>query len=72
MKQIKYDYSKLLGRIRELHLTQAKVAAYANMSGTAFRSKLNSDTYFTVPQMEAIMEILHLPFSEIEAYFFAH
>nr|DAM17404.1 MAG TPA: Protein of unknown function (DUF739) [Caudoviricetes sp.] len=72
MESIKYDYSKLLGRIRELHLTQANVAAFAHISETTLRNKLKSETYFSVPQIEAIMQMLHIPLSEIEPYFFTH
>lgn len=68
---MKFNYSKLLGKIRECGLTQATLAKMVGISKTTLSGKLNNQFYFTAIEMYAICEILDIPITEISEYFFA-
>lgn len=64
----RYDYSKLLGRMRELGKTQEDVAKAAGMSAATFNRKLNTDRDFKQTEMKAICVFLGI--HDINSYFF--
>lgn len=67
---MKYDFSKLRGRIRELF---GKDEAFAKAMGLSTRSlslKLNSERYFKPPEISKAIELLKLHPTDIPAYFF--
>lgn len=68
---MKFNHSKLLGRIREYGFTQAELAKAIGMSKATLSSKLNNQFYFTAKEMYAIGEVLNIPTSEFSEYFFA-
>ena len=68
---MKFNHSKLLGRIRECGFTQAELAKAIGMSKATLSSKLNNLFYFTAKEMYAIGEVLNIPTSEFGEYFFA-
>lgn len=65
---MEFDYSKLLGAIREKGVTQADVAKIAGVSETSLRSKLKNRTEFRDSEMLLIKKYLDLP--NYEDYFF--
>lgn len=68
---MKFNHSKLLGRIRECGFTQERLAEAIGMSKTTLSAKLNGQFYFTAKEMYAICDVLGIPISEIGEYFFA-
>ena len=71
MMDMKFNYSKLLGKIRECGLTQAELAKAVGMSKTTLSAKLNNQFCFNAREMYAICEKLNIPITEISEYFFA-
>lgn len=67
---MKYNYSKLLGRIRELGLNQEDVAKHIGISASTFNRKLNNYSDFTQPEIDAICELLNISKEKIGEYFF--
>lgn len=55
-----YDYSKLLGRMRELGKTQEDVAKAAGISPSTLNQKLNTDREFRQTEMKAICAFLDI------------
>lgn len=68
----KYDYSKLLGRIKEKGYTQDTLAAKAGVSAATMNQKLCNKGDFKQSEIKNICTILDIPFAEIPAYFFCN
>ena len=68
---MKFNYSKLLGRIRECGFTQADLADAIGISKVTLSAKLNNQYYFTQGEIIAICKVLNIPHKEIPLYFFA-
>ena len=68
---MKFNYSKLLGRMRELGFTQESLAVAIGKTKGTLNSKLNNQYSFTQSEMIAICDVLHIPYKEIHLYFFA-
>lgn len=68
---MKFNHSKLLGRIRECGFTQEQLAKAIGISKATLSAKLNNQFYFTAKEMYDICEVLNIPLSEISEYFFA-
>lgn len=68
---MKFNYSKLLGRIRECGFTQATLAEAIGISKGTLCAKLNNQYFFTQPEMIAICKTLNIPLEELSLYFFA-
>ena len=66
-----FDYSKLLGRIKEKGFTQESLAKHIGITPGAMSLKLNNQTHFKQKEMFAICEALDIPISDIGEYFFA-
>jgi DNA-binding XRE family transcriptional regulator len=66
-----YDYSKLVGRMKEKHYTQETLANAIGITGTSLCKKLNNLSRFTQPEMVSILNELDVPISEVSYYFFA-
>ena len=64
---MEFDYSKLLGAMREKGVTQADVAKIAGVSETSLRSKLKNRTEFRDSEMLLIKKYLDL--ANYEDYF---
>ena len=65
-----YDYSKLLGRIVEVVGTQAAFAEKIGRSERTVSLKLNGKRSWTQPEISKACEVLNIPTSEINRYFF--
>lgn len=68
---MKFNHSKLLGRIRECGFSQERLAKAIGMSKGSLSAKLNNLFYFTAKDIYLICEVLNIPKSEICDYFFA-
>jgi transcriptional regulator with XRE-family HTH domain len=68
---MKFNYSKLLGRIKECGFTQAQLAEAIGINKSTLSQKLNNLFDFTGSEMIAICRVLHIPVTEIGEYFFA-
>lgn len=67
---MRFDYSKLLGRIKEFGYTQENLAKETGMTKATMSLKLNNKASFTQPEIEKIRKILGITYGEIGAYFF--
>jgi DNA-binding XRE family transcriptional regulator len=68
---MKFNHSKLLGRIRECGFTQATLAKAIGINKGTLSAKLNSQYYFTSAEMISICRVLDIAHKEIPQYFFA-
>ena len=68
---MEFDYSKLLGRIREYGYTQKTLAIAVNMSVSQLNQCLKNKSNFKPIKILAICKVLNIPVSEIGAYFYA-
>ena len=67
---MQFDYSKLLGRIKEYGHTQKSLAAEVGMAEATMSLKLNNESYFSQKEMLRICDVLEIVCTEIGAYFF--
>lgn len=65
-----YDYSKLLGRLREKQITQSELANKIGLSDTSLNLSLNNKRPFKQSEISCICECLKIPVESIDAYFF--
>ncbi len=65
-----FNYSKLLGKMKEHHLTQAQLADAIGISKCTLNAKLNGKYNFTAGEMDSICRELDIPNTEIGIYFF--
>jgi transcriptional regulator with XRE-family HTH domain len=67
---VKFNYAKLLGRMREFNHTQESLAKAIGKNESTLSAKLNIKSYFTTAEICAICEVLEIPFKDIPKYFF--
>lgn len=67
-----YDYSKLIGKIKEKRFTHADFAKKIGMAPSSFSLKLKGEREFRQCEIEKSMQELELPLAEVTAYFFCH
>ena len=67
-----YNYSKLLGLMREKNITQENLAEYVGMSEVTLNKKLNNNSQFKQSEMVSILNVLALPITDIVTIFFTH
>ena len=65
-----FNYSKLLGKIRECGYTQEKIAASIQINKATMNAKLNSRNGFKQEEILAICRLLGIHRCEIGDYFF--
>lgn len=65
-----YDYSKLLGRIKEKSNSGAVFSVQMGIAERTLSQKLNNKADFKQREIEKACRILDIPDSEIGAYFF--
>lgn len=70
MKKYNFDYSKLLGKIKECSLNQDDCAKKIGLSAQSFNYKINNKRAFTQPQIKEIVKLLNIKPIEIDEYFF--
>ncbi|MFR8144791.1 MAG: DUF739 family protein [Clostridia bacterium] len=68
--ELEFDYSKLLGRIKEKLDKQEKLAEKMGLSQVSLNKKLNNLVQFTQKDIMSIIVILEIPVEEIPLYFF--
>lgn len=68
---MQFDYSKLLGRMKEREITQENLAVMININKGTLNLKLNNKAFFTQPEIRKICVVLEICDSEIGLYFFA-
>lgn len=68
----KYDYSKLLGKMRECGFTQLSLAKRLHISECTLNLSLNNNRCFRQEEMLKACEVLDIPVAEIPIYFFTH
>lgn len=66
-----FDYSKLLGRIREKGLTQKELAEQIGISATTLNLKLCNNNFFTQKEVLKLCKALDISNGEVADYFFA-
>ena len=67
---MRYNYSKLLGRMKECGYTQEKMAQAIGISVGTMSQKLNNKANFYQPEMQKICELLNITGAEVCAVFF--
>ena len=67
---MKFNHSKLLGRMREYGLTQESLAKKIGINEGTLNNKLNGKAYFTTKDIDRICEVLDIPNVEIGIYFY--
>lgn len=67
-----YDYSKLLGRMKEHGMTQKDLAKIIGSSPTTLSFKLNNRSTFSQSEIDQTCTCLNIPYNELGNYFFAH
>lgn len=68
---MEFDYSKLLGRIREYGYTQKTLAAAIEMSVSQLNQCLKNKSNFKHSKILAICNVLDISIDEIGLYFYA-
>ena len=68
---MKFNYSKLLGRMRECGFTQEQLAKAIGINKATLSAKLNNRFSFTQEEILAICKLLNIPVCEIGDYFYA-
>ena len=69
-KKCVFDFGKLQGRIKELHITQDSVAKYLNINKSTFSLKINNQVPFSQDEVNQMITLLKIPDDEIKVYFF--
>ena len=70
MEKIRFDYSKLKGRIKEKCSSQKVFAELLGITEGTLTSKLQGYTYFTQDEIRNSIDILGIDPSEVALYFF--
>lgn len=65
-----YNYSKLLGRIKEHGYSQERLAKEIGKNKSTVNAKLNGKNAFTTKEIDDICKVLDISNSEIGDYFF--
>ncbi len=69
--KIIYDYSKLRGRVIEKFKKIKNYAPALGISKTSLSNKLNNKVPFNQEEITRSVELLDIPYNEINLYFFA-
>ena len=72
MEKIKYDYSKLLGRIKEKGFTQKSLSKAVGISETSLNFSLGNKRTFKQDEILSLCSILEIPIQSVDDYFFCH
>lgn len=67
---IKFDYSKLLGRMKEKGIDQKTLATKINNTPSTLSLKLNNKAYFKQSEIFKICKILSIEALEVSCYFY--
>ena len=67
-----YDYRNLRGRIKEKFGTQSIFAKERGLSDVSVSNKLNNNVDWGQEEIEKIISVLDIAYSDIHSYFFTH
>lgn len=67
-----YNYSKLLGRMKESGYTQKTLAKAVGICEASLNQKLKNKGRFRQDEIVRMSEALDIPLAECDQYFFAH
>ena len=67
---MKFNYSKLLGRMKECGFTQEQLAKAIGISKYTLNTKLNNKFSFSQDEILAICKVLNIPACEIGEFFY--
>lgn len=67
---MQFDYSKLLGKIKECGYTQKSLSEAVGIGEGTMSLKLNNESSFGQKDMLKICEVLGISYLDIGAYFF--
>lgn len=67
---MRFDYSKLLGKIKEKCKTQDEFARKMHLGRVSVSQRLNNKLDFDAREIQLACEILDIPKEEIPVYFF--
>ena len=70
MEKVLYDYSKLLGRIKEKFGTRENLVEHITISCTSLNLRLKNKLKFNQQDITELCEVLEIEEEEIPAYFF--
>ena len=70
MEKIKYDYSKLLCRIKEKGFTQKSLSKAVGISETSLNFSLGNKRTFKQDEILSLCSILEIPIQSVDDYFF--
>lgn len=70
MRAVVYDYSKLVGKIKEKFGTQEKFADALDLGRVSLSLSLNSKREFSQKEINSAIELLNLEKTDIPEYFF--
>ncbi len=65
-----FDYSHLLGKMREKNLTQEELSNAASIGVVTLNKSLHHNRPFKQDEMANILRVLGVPLSMIDYYFF--
>lgn len=68
----RYDYSKLLGLMKERGYTQEVLAKAIGISACSLNFSLNNKRNFRQDEIVQLSKLLNIPVDKYENYFFAH
>lgn len=67
-----FDYSKLLGRMKEKQFNQEKLAEKIGNTPATLSLKLNNKAKFKQSEISVICDVLDIGYSDIGDYFFTN
>lgn len=70
MEKVKFDYSRLKGKIVEKCGSQKEFAKRLGISESTLISKLSGRTFFNQKEIDMAIEILEIPKGQVTDYFF--
>lgn len=68
---MKFNYSKLLGRMKECGYTQERLAKAIGINRYTLNTKINNKFSFSQDEILAICKVLNIPVCEIGEFFYA-
>lgn len=68
----KYNYSKILGIMREQKMTQRDLAQKIGISEVSLNKKLTNKTQFKQDEMSSILTVLGFSVHDVATIFFSH
>lgn len=67
---MKFNYSRLLGRMKECGFTQEQLAKAIGINKGTLSTKLNNKFSFSQDEILAICKVLNIPICEIGEFFY--